>query len=271
VQVRRVDVGGYQLSAHVRDGVGVPVVFVSGLGESHGAWQPVLDALPDSVRAITYDRAGIGDSDPYPPPQRAAVAYRQAAGDLRNLLHSLDVTAPWLLVGHSYGGCIIRSLADDYPADVAGVVLVDPSVAELSLPDDLEQYFGEDDGDGTRYEGKSEHYCQIDNRIGAAQLRAENLPVVPSVVLTRARNTWNEPMPAVVDDYWYTEHEALVDKLDAWHIVAATAGHRIHEDEPALVACAIAAVGEAVAGGSSQLEGDAIEALGGCLQRVPTA
>ena len=119
---RLVDVGGRRLYLECQ-GTGAPVVvFVAGLGDSgETAWQRVSGELARSTRACVYDRAGLGHSDPGPTP----ASYQRAVNDLHALLRAGHVPGPYLLVGHSLGGLLARMYADDHPAEVAGVVLVD--------------------------------------------------------------------------------------------------------------------------------------------------
>jgi pimeloyl-ACP methyl ester carboxylesterase len=72
---------------------------------------------------VSYDRAGLGWSDPAPKTQDAA----QSAADLHAALQAAGVPGPYVVVGHSYGGLVVRAFADLYPEDVAGMALVDAS------------------------------------------------------------------------------------------------------------------------------------------------
>ncbi|MCK2243462.1 MULTISPECIES: alpha/beta fold hydrolase [unclassified Crossiella] len=102
-------------------GSGAPtVVFESGLAASRSFWglvQPAVAAFADSV---CYDRSGLGRSPASSGPRHAA----QLAADLGGLLDHLG-QGPFVLVGHSWGGPIVRLAAAAEPARIAGVVLVD--------------------------------------------------------------------------------------------------------------------------------------------------
>ena len=71
---------------------------------------------------MTYDRAGFGWSDPAPHGSTAL----DAARDLALLLDKAEIRGPFLLVGHSFGGLIVRVFEQTYPERTAGMVLVDP-------------------------------------------------------------------------------------------------------------------------------------------------
>src|SRR5205823_2783612 len=77
------------------------------------------------ARICTYDRAGYGSSDSGPTPR----TFAQLNLELHELLHAAGEKPPYILVGHSYGGAVIRNYPVRYPDDIAGMVLVE-SVAE---------------------------------------------------------------------------------------------------------------------------------------------
>lgn len=107
------------------EGKGVPTVILeSGLGGASWSWRMVQDRLGASVRVCVYDRAGyFGRSSPAKGPRSAGAE----ADDLAALLKAARIKPPYVLVGHSYGGYIVRLYAYRHPAQVAGLVLVDPS------------------------------------------------------------------------------------------------------------------------------------------------
>jgi pimeloyl-ACP methyl ester carboxylesterase len=99
------------------------VVFESGAGTPLSSWSTVLAEVGRFARAVSYDRAGIGLSefDGRPPTPR------NVAESLRRLLAEMDLPPPYVLVGHSWGGPLIRMFAAVFPSDVAGMVYVDPT------------------------------------------------------------------------------------------------------------------------------------------------
>jgi pimeloyl-ACP methyl ester carboxylesterase len=117
-----VDVGGYRLHIHCT-GTGSPtVVIVAGLGDWSTSWGAVVQPeVAKTTRVCTYDRAGLGWSDALPQPQDVA----QFSKELHTLLQNANVPGPYVMVGHSLGGFIVRVFAHDYASEVAGVVLVD--------------------------------------------------------------------------------------------------------------------------------------------------
>ncbi|MEX2031305.1 MAG: alpha/beta fold hydrolase, partial [Dehalococcoidia bacterium] len=92
----------------------------AGMGTSSLAWLHVLDALSGTTRTCVYDRAGLGWSEPGPSPRDG----RSIATELHALLAATE-HVPYVLVGHSFGGYVIRIYRDLYPAEVVGLALVE--------------------------------------------------------------------------------------------------------------------------------------------------
>jgi len=116
-----VDVGGYRLHLNCT-GAGSPTVVVdAGLGDWSTSWSWVQADVEQATRICTYDRAGSGWSEPGPQPRTT----QQFVAELHTLLETAQIPGPYVLAGHSLGGFTARLYAHDYPADVAGVVLID--------------------------------------------------------------------------------------------------------------------------------------------------
>jgi pimeloyl-ACP methyl ester carboxylesterase len=113
---------GRQLNIE-RRGEGRPtVVFESGMGMSRSTWGAVVPAVAAETATVVYDRSGLGRSAPDPAPRVLA----RLAADHVDLLTALDA-GPYVLVAHSWGGPIVRSVAALVPDRIAGLVLVDQS------------------------------------------------------------------------------------------------------------------------------------------------
>ncbi|HEY6051233.1 MAG TPA: alpha/beta hydrolase [Thermoanaerobaculia bacterium] len=116
-----VDLGGHRL--HVRcTGAGSPAVVVeNGLGDFSFDWTLVQERVEKATRICTYDRGGYAWSDPGPKPR----TFAQLNMEIRDALEKLGEKPPYVLVGHSYGGPVVRAFAARYPNLAAGMVLVD--------------------------------------------------------------------------------------------------------------------------------------------------
>jgi pimeloyl-ACP methyl ester carboxylesterase len=131
-----VDVGGFRLHLHCA-GEGSPaVVLDAALGGSSLSWALVQPEVARFTRACSYDRAGFGWSDAGPMPRTAG----RVAAELRTLLDRASVPPPYVLVGHSFGGLVMRIFAATHRADTAALLLVDPAHPEDWLkPEPKEQ------------------------------------------------------------------------------------------------------------------------------------
>jgi pimeloyl-ACP methyl ester carboxylesterase len=120
---RLVDIGGYRLHLWCT-GEGAPAVILdTGLGGSSPGWGFVQPDVARFTRVCSYDRAGMGYSDPGPSPRTA----RRIASELAELLARSGIDGPVVLVGASIAGYYVRVFASDHPERAAGLVLVDAS------------------------------------------------------------------------------------------------------------------------------------------------
>ena len=119
-----VDVGGWRLHLNCTGEVRASqptVILEAGVGDFSVEWSLVQPGVAQFARVCSYDRAGDGWSDLGPHPR----TLRQIVYELRTLLDKGGVKPPLVLVGHSYGGWLVRLYASTYPAEVAGMVLVE--------------------------------------------------------------------------------------------------------------------------------------------------
>lgn len=125
-----VSVGGRNLHIHCT-GTGTPTVIVENGGAVFSFdWELVQPQVARFTRICTYDRAGYAWSDPGP----EFDTFDQASHDLHTLLANAGVHGPYVLVGHSLGGMLVRYYEAKYPRDVVGMVLVDSSHEESLQP-----------------------------------------------------------------------------------------------------------------------------------------
>jgi len=108
---------------------GPTVILEAGLAATSLNWRGLHQRLSAFTRCVAYDRRGLGWSDPCSTPRTP----EQIAAELRETLRSAGIEPPYVLVGHSFGGFVVRAYAVDFPEDVAGIVLVDPATPEEVL------------------------------------------------------------------------------------------------------------------------------------------
>ena len=108
-------------------GLGEPtVLFEAGIGATHLNWRSIQEAIAQLSCTVSYDRCGLGWSSRC----RSARTPGNIAEELHQMLNRAGVKPPYVLVGHSFGGLVMRRYALLYPGEVAGVVLIDPMRCE---------------------------------------------------------------------------------------------------------------------------------------------
>jgi pimeloyl-ACP methyl ester carboxylesterase len=130
-----IDVGGHKLHLSCTGSGSPTVVMQPGAGGSSSDFGWIAPVVARDTRVCVYDRAGRGWSEWADGTQDGA----RIATDLRTLLHRGNVSGPYVMAGHSFGGLYTLTFAARYPDEVAGMVLVDstaPASGAASPEDD---------------------------------------------------------------------------------------------------------------------------------------
>ena len=107
----------------VEKGSGAPtVLFEAGIAATTLNWHRIQENVSRFTATASYDRSGLGWSSPC----RTQRTPRNITTELHTMLQRAGIKPPYILVGHSFGGLVMRRYAVTYPDDVAGVVLIDP-------------------------------------------------------------------------------------------------------------------------------------------------
>lgn len=232
-----IDAGGYALS-YVCRGNGSPNVILEAGLDAAGteAWAGLLPLLdPVGARVCAYDRAGTGSSDRRSRSVDPVTAGLEAA-ELHELLGGAGVAPPYVLVAHSYGGLIARVYADRYPSEVAGFVFEAASTAwEIDLWPEWDDSPWIDGGRVTDIEATKQQV-----------LTAAPLGSLPSVVVSQGRYD-DEGIPEWAAPRFARQQARLAALgTNVIHLRADGVGHFIHDEKPALMVSAVAAVVDAV-------------------------
>jgi len=99
------------------------IVFESGHGTPMGHWDKILEGVSAMAAVVTYDRPGIGESEP----DDEMPTIKNVSDRLIRILNHLNLEPPYVLVGHSLGGAYVRGFAIYYPEMLAGLVIIDPA------------------------------------------------------------------------------------------------------------------------------------------------
>src|SRR5690348_6896799 len=185
---RIVDIGGQRLYLDCR-GRGSPAVLLeAGAGDFSFAWALVEGRVAEVTRVCSYDRGGYLWSDPGQRPR----TYAQLALELRTGLDRLGVRPPYVLVGQSYGGLVVRGFAQRYPREVAGMVLVDAVHEDERIVYGGEAHRLRDAARGRPY---PEPRIALDTQFvrmarDSATLSSEPLPSPLDLLPAEAQRTW---------------------------------------------------------------------------------
>jgi pimeloyl-ACP methyl ester carboxylesterase len=259
--------GGRKLYMECR-GVGEPTVLLeAGLRNRADIWsvepdsgEAVFPAVAAFTRTCAYDRPGttlgtdqLSRSDPVPMPRTA----RDTVADLRALLRAAAVPAPYVLVGHSTGGLIIRLYASSYPKEVAGLVLVDAIAEGVQRAMTPEEWTLYDRLLLIQPPQQIAYYKDletIDFDISFEQMtraaKAMPLPPVPLIVISKGRpfqlpSDLPAGLPAAVERAWTASQDELAGlQPDTPHVIATKSSHYVQIEEPQLVIDAIKQVVE---------------------------
>lgn len=138
------------------EGAGTPtIIFDAGSGNDISTWSRVHSELAKRTRACAYDRAGMGFSDAA---LRAGTS-TNIVDDLHRLLREASINPPYILVGHSYGGMNLVLYADLYFDEVAGMVLIDPTLENQVR--NIRRYFPAYDRSFLNPSLQKEHFCVV--------------------------------------------------------------------------------------------------------------
>jgi pimeloyl-ACP methyl ester carboxylesterase len=244
-------------------GIGSPTVFiVPGARAAADEWtatSPVVADVAKFTRVCAYDRPGTlpagqepSRSDPIPMPTTAAVS----VADLHALVEHAKIATPLVIVGHSYGGLVVRLYAMTYPEDVDGMVLVDPLSEFLRAAETPEEWVWQRkilDGDLTEALKVYPDIERADADVSRDQLlAAPPLRPMPLVVLSADR-PWGPLVPGFIADGllapdtppnvgYVTDRAQKVAHANlaalvpgAKHVTRTESGHVIHHDNPQIV------------------------------------
>jgi pimeloyl-ACP methyl ester carboxylesterase len=232
---RFVIMGERRLYARVL-GSGPPIILIAGSGVAGvGAWDSIESSLSASATVVSYDRAGLGRSDP----SASAPTATNMAADIIRLADALGLAGRLILVGRSLGALPAQLFACLHPARVAGLVLLDPT------PDVL--FSATDSRQSLSVQSRSESDCRADS---CAEVRdaIETRGLMPDVPLTIISASLRDAgaNSAAATDYLMMAHRHMAQRAPRGRLVIASESS--HENmlrvQPELV---IRAIGDMLA------------------------
>lgn len=234
-----VPVDAHSLHACVSGGGPRTVVLAAGAGQTSRTWNDVVPQLSTFAQVVTFDRPGLGRSEPGVEPRTPT----RIAQELHALLEALAVQGPTVLVGHSMGGVHVLRYATLFPESVEGVVLLD------SPPPGFEEDRLELLAPGEREERKRLLERSLSNvpptvrleREGANDAKAWDFTAFPRgipliVVVADSQDFGNLGSLLEHRRLWVERSRQWLELSDrAELVVARGSGHMVHQDSPALV------------------------------------
>ena len=230
-----VDVEGHQMRMLISGHGGPAVVFETGGSPGTGgpleSWQRVQPGVSKFTLTVAYDRAGNGLSAPGPKPRDA----RQVARELHLALQQAHVPPPYILVGHSFGGPLIRVFAGMYPNDVCGMVLADPTQEEAiawALARETNHIERQDEEWKDIQASLAEaHESAVPRDIPVVLITALGPRVFPDWVTEAEIKKHNESKQP-----WLKFHSEWVEKLPKGrHIITEDSSHMVPFEQPELI------------------------------------
>jgi pimeloyl-ACP methyl ester carboxylesterase len=122
-----VSVDGFRLNLYCMGSGSPAVIFDSGWEDWAPGWSKVQPQVAKWTRACSYDRAGVGFSEPGPMPRTSV----RIADELHTALDHAGIRGPYILVAAAFGGDNMRVFADRYMPEIVGLVLVDADASDL--------------------------------------------------------------------------------------------------------------------------------------------
>jgi pimeloyl-ACP methyl ester carboxylesterase len=248
-------------------GIGRPTVILeSGIHDSSDPWTLTDTTPPVSgslsvfrgvsrfTHVCTYDRPGtIRYTNPPTLTTRSTPVSMprtlpSMVSDLNKLLKSAHIPGPYLLVGHSYGGMIVRLFAQTHPSLTAGLVLVDAfgtDIRRLFGPRVWPQYVQLLNHPGIPLDRQAVfETADVDGAINAIQTAAP-LPRVPLGVISKTEPFGTAPtapkdVTSRLEQVWPQVQKTLV-RLEPQtpHILATGSDHYIQLHDPDLTTSVI--------------------------------
>lgn len=201
------------------------IVVISGLRADHRMWSKVDERLAKLSRTCIVDRPGLGAS-----PARTGSSRTDAgehARELQAVLQAAGETGPYLLIGHSYGGLVVRAFTRLFPDEVSSALLLD-TVWPTIYRDFLPSYASPWHEGGTSVDLKTS--AQI---IGPDFTFADRPSIVIAAGMLGNGASW-------ADRTWLREQRRMANlsnEGDFW--IAKRSGHVIQQDQPGIVLRAV--------------------------------
>ena len=236
-------INGNQIQ-YEKKGTGQPaIIFVAGYGGPLSSFDSIFTKVSELTTVVRYSRAGLGNSS-YAIKNKD---FDTIVNELESLINALHIQKPIVLVGHSYGGLIIRSYAKRHPTNIAGLLFDDATFEDYfnrltPLKENAESLELKDhDIVIKKYplpamDDEFKSLWKVWHSPDKWNNWFEPMPSVPTVVLTSMKmaDTFLRANRQLMDARYLAHSQWTKDKPFSMQIGVSNAGHFIHKDAPAM-------------------------------------
>jgi pimeloyl-ACP methyl ester carboxylesterase len=207
------------------------------MGEDVQTWEAVQKSLSHWT-TFSYDRPGLGQSEPTPAPRDGETLARE----LHELLGALKLPPPYVLVGHSLGGAIVQIFANFYPREMKALVLLDPEDGRLI--EQVRKQLSKEEWDQraaaiSRYvklAPEQQREMDASGATGDEVAKIRNLPDIPIVLFTGTLLNPEFPGNVVEQKAKFELHRQLMlANPQTKQVLVPESRHYIHVDKPDVV------------------------------------
>lgn len=230
-------VDGHEMIMYKYGSTGPVVVLEAGGSSDHTCWNFITGELSRFATVITYDRPGYRESVSCQQPRTP----QRVAEELHEALQNSGIKGPYILGGWSWGGFFVKAFAAKYPAEVRGLLLVDPAAKESyeRMARDYPDLFMKISNERGFENYAAEH--EFDAMIPAMQysLSADSV-YKGKVELLIAGNFREWPGPEkVLKQIWIDELVAWAKRNTNVNYQLVDSGHFIQREKPGVVVEAV--------------------------------
>jgi pimeloyl-ACP methyl ester carboxylesterase len=218
-----ISVNGNDFEYTVKGTKSPAIILINGAGGPIEGWSKVWGELGHENVLFAYNRLGIGKSSKPREPQTGIVMVK----NLKELLLSLKIEPPYLIVGHSLGGFIAHLFTITYPDDVRGLVFLESSTIKDVMTDSKR-----------KKETGSNKFSEVDHVLSTIK-QIEDVgvfPNIPIIVVAGNKPTFGWIMPRSIKEARMNHQKELLSLSGRGRVtIARNSGHFPQLSEPNLI------------------------------------
>jgi len=228
-----VSVDGHKMQYQTAGKGSATVVFENGHASELNDWDDVFPEVAKFAKVVRYNRMGYGFSEASNKPR----TFVQIATELHSMLRAAKISPPYILVGHSMGGALVRAFASLYKNETVGIVMVDPfNEFEVNgIPKDvIESFIAEGDSMFKNMPPVySDELKDLNKEIttGFPEIKSFETPDVPTVLMVAGKN----PVPNIQNNMYELFKARFRDLSDSRFVLLSQSPHYIQTYDPVAV------------------------------------